>query len=183
MHLATALAAALALALLAAFPVAARSLDGAERQGLDAVVAAYARALEAGDATSLTASLPPRLMRFHAGLTGMTVESLTTAMTEQTAAMFTDTRFGALTADSAAAEADAARLADGSEVTWAILSASFEVDQGGQRSRVMQPILALRDDGDWYLIRIDPSQQQVLAAVYPFLSDVTLPAASVTPLN
>lgn len=183
MHLATALAAALALALLAAFPAAARSLDGTERQRLDAVVAAYARALEAGDAAALTATLPPRLLRFHAGMTGMKIDALTAAMTEQTAAMFAGTRFGALTADVAAAEADAARLPDGSEVTWAVLPAAFEVAQGGQRSRVSQPILALRDGGEWYLIRIDPSQQQVLAAVYPFLAGLSLPAATVIPLN
>lgn len=183
MHLATALAAALALALIAAFPAMARSLDATERQRLDVVVAAYASALEAGDAAALTATLPPRLMRFHAGLAGMSLEKLTAAMTEQTAAMFSATSFGALTADSAAAEADAAALSDGTDVTWAVLPATFEVEQGGKRSRVSQPILALRDGGDWYLIRIDPRQQQVLAAVYPFLADIALPAATVTPLN
>lgn len=175
--------AAFALCLIAACPAAARPLDDTERRGLDKAVTAYSRALERGDAAALTGTLPPRLMRFHAGMTGMTVAALEQAMTEQTAAMMADTRFGALTADPSAAEAAEATLADGSQVLWAVLPATFETETAGGRARVSQPVLALRDEGKWYLIRIDPSQAQVLAAVYPFLAGVDLPAATVAPVN
>lgn len=183
MRPAAALAAALSLCLLSALPAAARPLSADERQGLETAVTAYSRALETGDAAALTASLPPRVMRLHAGMTGLTVEALGAAMTEQTAAMLAGTRFGALVADPAAAEAAEAALADGTPVLWAVLPASFETEQAGKRVRVTQPILALRDGGAWYLIRIDPTQAQVLTAVYPFLSGVTLPPATVEPLN
>lgn len=175
--------AAFVLCLLAALPTAARPLDDGERRGLDKAVAAYSRALERGDAAALTGTLPPRLLRFHAGMTGMTVAALEQAMTDQTAAMLESTRFGALEADTSAAEAAEATLADGTQILWAVLPAAFETETDGTRARVSQPVLALRDDGQWYLIRIDPSQAQVLAAVYPFLAGVDLPAATVAPVN
>lgn len=175
--------AAFALCLLAALPAAARPLDDGERRGLDKAVAAYSRALERGDAQALTGTLPPRLLRFHAGMTGMTVQALEKAMTDQTEAMMADTRFGALEADTAVADVAEATLADGTEVLWAVLPAAFETETAGARTKVSQPVLALFDEGKWYLIRIDPTQAQVLAAVYPFLAGVELPAATVAPVN
>jgi hypothetical protein len=177
------LIAALCLCALAALPAAARPLDRAETRGLQEALDAYSDALVSGDAAALTASLPSRLIRVHARSAGLSESDLTDAMARQTRAMMADTRFGALRADPAGAEAADATLQDGTRVTWAILPASFEMAQGGQRSRVSQPVLALRDGRAWYLIRIDAGQQAVLATVYPFLADVALPAASIEPVN
>lgn len=177
------LIAVLCLFALTALPAAARPLDRAEMRGLQEALDAYSDALTSGDATALTGSLPPRLMRFHARSAGLSAEELADAMVQQTRAMMSGTRFGALRADPAGANAADTTLQDGTRVTWAILPASFEMAQGGKRSRVSQPVLALRDGRAWYLIRIDAGQQAVLATVYPFLADVALPAASIEPLN
>lgn len=175
------LLAALALSLLIALPAEARPLNRAELRGLDAALAAYSEALETGDAAALTQALPPRMLRFHAGLTGLEIDKLTQAMTEQTEAMMATTRFGALTAETADAEAAEATLADGTKIVWAILPASFTMAQDGRDARVGQPVLALREGKDWFLLRVDPGQQRMLAAVYPFLADVTFPEATVGP--
>jgi len=175
------LIAVLALSLLIALPANARSLNRSEQRGLEAALAAYSDALAEGDAAALTEALPPRLLRFHAGLTGMEVPALEAAMTQQTQAMMEKIRFGALEADAAAAEANLSKLADGTRVLWSILPARFTMEQDGRTSRVDQPVLALRDDGEWYLLRVDPGQKRILAAVYPFLAEVDLPAMNVTP--
>lgn len=177
------LIAALVALVLAALPAAARPLDRAEARGLERALAAYSDALQSGDAASLTASLPPRLMRFHAESVGLSEADLTNAMLQQTRAMMAQTSFGALRADPAGAEAADAILQDGTQVTWAILPAAFEMEQAGQRSRVGQPVLALRDGRAWYLIRIDDSQKAALATVYPFLAEIALPATTIDPLN
>jgi len=177
------LIAVLCLCALTALPAAARPLDRAEARGLQRALDAYSDALVSGDAAGLTASLPPRLMRFHARSIGLSQQDLTEAMTQQTRAMMAQTSFGPLLADPAGAQAAEATLQDGTRVTWAILPAAFEMEQGGQRSRVDQPVLALRDGRDWYLIRIDDGQKAALAGVYPFLADIALPATTIDPVN
>ena len=70
------LIAALALTLLVALPADARSLRRVELRALTAALVAYSAALASGDAEALTNAVPARVLRFHAGLSGVELAQL-----------------------------------------------------------------------------------------------------------
>ena len=165
-----------------ALPAAARPLTPDEEAGLAKSMDIYLRAIGAGNAERIVNGIPPRILNIFAGTSGIEAKNLEKTLTDQTAAMMAGSRFTDIAADRTALDAGDATLADGTGVTWVVVPTAFTAETGGARTRNAQPMLALREDEKWYFVRIDGEQQkQMVTIAYPFLSDVTFPAATVTP--
>ncbi len=180
MRLILTLTAAIALAA----PASARPLAPDESGSLGKSLAAFDAALTGRDSAALIAAIPPRLVDAIAAQSGTDAATLTSTLVTQSDAMLAGTTFDDLKTDIAAAEAEEARLPDGSQVTWALVPVSFVMDQNGRRTAYRQTILALNDGGSWYLMRIEhPAQRDLAATVYPFLADVKIPPGEATPVK
>ena len=118
------------------------------------------------------------------GATGVEVNKLKDTLVEQTASLAGETTFSDLAAKETGREADDATLPDGATVTWVVVPTSFITETGGKKARNNQSLLGLREDDKWYFLRIDgPERQQMATIAYPFLKDVSIPGAVVTPIE
>lgn len=171
---------ALALALALSGAAAARPLHTDEAAGLDKALRAYLGALARGDAGRIVAAMPPRIITMFAEQAGTDPAALQGTLAEQTAALMARSRFSEI-GSSMPDEAGDATLADGAKVVWAVVPARFTVTTGSRKVQNEQPLLALREAGAWYFLRIEgAAQSQMVSLAYPFLADATFPAATAT---
>lgn len=171
------------LALWAA-PVLARPLETEEAAALQKSVTDYLDAIGDRDAPRIIAALPPRVLNVFAGATGIEARKLNATLVEQTETMMKGATFRDLAAEEGALEATETALADGTEVTWVLVPTRFTVQSDGKRALNQQPLLAVREDETWYFLRVDGEERRQLAALaYPFLAEVTMPEARVTPVE
>lgn len=179
-----ALLSALALSLTLALPADARPLTGDEAETLSKSVDAYLSAIGKRNAQKIVEAIPPRILNAFAGATGLEASDLTETLVEQTAAVMEGTNFTDLAAGKSALSAEEGALADGSSITWVLLPTRFTATAEGKSTINEQPLLAVSEGGTWYFLRIDgPERQALAAAAYPFLKDVAMPAATVTPVE
>ncbi len=58
------------------------------------------------------------------------------------------------------------------------------IESQGQKIEVKSTVLALMDEGKWYLPRIDDARQiNLLREVYPFVTTIEFPTRTVTPVE
>jgi hypothetical protein len=178
------IAVALLAPVLPASPVSARDLTAAEASSLDAAADSYLRAVGGGDAELIVAALPPRVLAVFGAASGIEAKQLTKTLVEQTAALMKTTRFTSVAASDEVPQAGDAKLADGTDVLWAILKTSFVTETDGRSTQNWQPLLALQEAGKWYFLRVEGPQSKQLAAIaYPFLNDINFPSAATAPAN
>lgn len=174
--------AAILLSLVLAFPAQARPLTGEEAEGLSVSVDAYLDAIGAGNAEKIVATMPPRILNVFAGASGTEVSKLTEVLTEQTATLMKGSTFTDLAAGKSKLKAEDGTMPDGSTVTWVLIPTRFTATANGTSTINEQPLLAVKEDGAWYFLRIDgPERQQFAAIAYPFLASVNMPEATVRP--
>ena len=162
----------------------ARDLTAEEARALDKAADTYLRAVGRRDAERIVAALPPRILTVFGAAGGIESRQLTKTLVEQTAALMQKTRFRDVAASDAAPQAGDARLADGTDVVWAILNTSFVSETEGKATRNWQPLLALNEAGTWYFLRVEGPQSKQLAAIaYPFLNEIDFPSAASAPVN
>lgn len=166
------------------FAADARDLTATEASSLDKAADAYLRAVGKRDAEKIVAALPPRILTVFGAAAGIEAKQLTKTLVEQTAALMENTRFSSVAASDEAPQAGDARLADGTDVVWAILNTSFVSETEGKATRNWQPLLALNEAGTWYFLRVEGPQSKQLAAIaYPFLNEIDFPSAASAPAN
>jgi hypothetical protein len=177
-----------ALALLApwlpARPADARDLSTAEASSLNQAAGAYLSAVGRGDADKIVAALPPRVLTVFGAASGIEAKQLTKTLVEQTDALMKKTTFTKVAASDEVPQAGDTKLADGTDVVWAILKTSFISETDGKSTQNWQPLLALNEAGKWYFLRVEGPQSKQLAAIaYPFLNDIDFPSAASAPAN
>jgi hypothetical protein len=161
--------AALVLAALALAPVMAREVTEDEQAALEETIASFDEATRAMDMETVLGHLPPTMLAAMAKQFGLEVEALTAAMVEQsTEAMKSVTlvEFG-MDMDAAKYEEDAAGE------PYVLIPTTTVVDAGAGKMRAVSDTLAILEEGEWYLLRVDPSQVDLLKQAYPNLADVT----------
>jgi hypothetical protein len=172
------------LTLFAAAPVAARPLGAEEATALQKSVDTYLGAIGRRDAGQIIAALPPRVLNVFAGATGIEARKLNSTLVEQTETMMKGATFRDLAAEEGALEATETTLADGTEVTWVLVPTRFTMQSDGKRTLNRQPLLAVRENQTWYFLRVDGAERRQLAALaYPFLAEVAMPEARITPME
>lgn len=175
--------AAVALALLALVsPATARPLSPEETHRLGGAVDRYLSATASNDAEVLVASIPPRILNIMAGTAGIEAKDLTPTLQKQVAATLKDTRISDVTSDQSALDATDSTMADGTVVTWVVVSTEYTAAVNGKKTRNSEPIVALSEGNKWYILRVNSPKAKIVAAIaYPFLADAKLPEASATP--
>jgi hypothetical protein len=167
-----------------ALPAAARPLTAEEADLLARAVENYRRVTEAKKAEEIVATIPPRVVNVVAGTAGIEASKITTALVDQTRELLKTSSISEFAIAPGPYEATDSRLADGTDVVWAVVPIQFVAEGDGRKTRNDQPLLAIFEGGTWYFSRIDgPAQQQLVGFSYPFMAEVSQPAAPQTPLN
>lgn len=183
MRLTTPIALAVALAA-TTVPALARPMDGGEQRKMESAVNGYLRAIDQGEASKVVAALPPRIKNIFAGSAGIEASQLDRTLTQQTETMLKSADFSDFKADFSRVDAQDAVLSDGTKVTWVIVPTSFAAKTSAGKSVNQQPLLALNEGKDWYMMRVEGAQQkQLVSLAYPFLKDVTFPESHATPVQ
>jgi len=162
-------------------PLAAEVLSDADSSALQTRISSFNTAFAAADFDEVMTTMPPRVLNFIAERSGMTPEALLEAMVTQTeAAMETITveDFGMSLEDATTGVTDQGD-------TYAILPTTVLMDiQNVGKMRGVNSTLALKDEGKWYLIRVDNEQQlQLLRTVYPGFENIDFPIGTLEPVE
>jgi hypothetical protein len=161
--------AALFLAASMLVPATAREVTEDERAALAETIAEFDTATRALDMETVIGYLPPKMLAGMAQQFGLTVEDLQAAMIQQSAdamATVTIVDFGM--------DLEAARYEEASDgMPYVLVPTTTVVDAGSGQMRAVSDTLALLEEGEWYLLRVDPSQVDMLKTIYPNLADVT----------
>jgi hypothetical protein len=162
--------AVLAAALLGlAVPAFARDLTEAENLVLAEAVAHFDAAMGANDMATIIETVPPRVLASIAEQHAIEIDALRQAIVEQA-----ELAMSAVTIVSFGMDLDAAEheeLADGTP--YVLIPTETVLDAGQGKMRVRTKTLALLDEEDWYLLRVDDEQQlTILQTVYPDFAGV-----------
>jgi len=157
---------------------AAREFTSEEKADLQAQIVRFETALKQGDFSVITDSVPPKVLQHIATTAGITLEQLRSAMQKQialTSVKFLDAKL----------DVDNATYNEAPDGTSYVLVPSRSlIESQGQKIEVKSTVLALMDEGKWYLPRIDDARQiNLLREVYPFVTTIEFPTRTVTPVE
>lgn len=147
----------------------ARGVDAGAPAALEARVAGFDRIMERGDYLAALDYLPPATVRRLCEMAGTDLAGLRDRMAEQVEDMkatidVSQMRF-ALGLDKARFGTTAKGRA------WAAMTSTTKI--GPDWPEMTAPVMALEDDGTWYLIRLDgEGHRTMLAELYPDLRPV-----------
>ncbi len=167
-------AAFLSLALLASPALAETQAD---RDAIAADMDGLIAAISAGDFAKTFDTIPPKLLEAMAGQAGMSVDDMRTAGAAAASAMM-----GMVKIESYEYDMDAAKFDKTDAREYALIPTTSVMETMGQKMKTTGDTLAMQDDGEWYLLRIeDPSQIQMLHTVYPDMADVEIAPGKIEP--
>ena len=165
------------VATLLAGAAVAQPLDAEARAALDARIAQFEAALDAGDARTAGEVVPPKMLAVMAERFGLEPAQLLDLMAAEMAQTMQDVTVETYDMDMEAATTGVTPTGR----AYMIIPTTTRVVVDSQRMEGTSPTLAFADEGTWYLVRIDGAQQAAfLAAAYPEFADVTFPASSMT---
>jgi len=157
----------------------ANAEDG-ERAALLNTVATFEAAMGDGDFETVMSMVPEKVFGRMAEELEVTPERLAVLVVEQMKVVLADVKileFGMQTNDFEIAETSRG-------IAYVFLPTRTVVDVQGAKVEAKSHTLALRDGGEWRLVRVeDTAQLKVLRDVYPGFTDVEFPAGSVKLLN
>ncbi|MGH1458466.1 MAG: hypothetical protein ACRBBT_06150 [Paracoccaceae bacterium] len=163
------LSALVALCLGLAAPLAAKGMAEAEQAALAQTIDEFSTAMKADDFARVIATLPPRLMQAMSAQTGMPVDQLRNALAAQSAQVMGDSSVETFDTDLSDLNAKTGKMPDGSKVLYTFVPAQVEMTVKGKPISQPQNLLALKEDGAWYLMRVQSDGHvKMLQAIYPF---------------
>ena len=173
---------ALLLCGVVAGPVAAQEIVAADRAAIAARVGAFDAAMRAGRIGDTIDFMPPRLLKAIATQSGVGVEELRPAMAQQAAEAFKVVKLLSYGMDLAAASTGL--TPDRSQGYMLIPTDTVMQMPDGRRIQSRSTTLALRDGGQWYLMRIDsPAHLAKLRETYPEFVGVEVPRGSMSAVD
>lgn len=145
-------------------------------------VAAFQEAFNRSDFDAVIDFMPPgikaTLMRQHS----VTEAQLRAATTEAMAQLLTQVSLDSFDMDVAASRIET--TTDGRRSYALIPTETVMRAPDGSQIRAATQTLAIEEDGEWYLYRIEEQQQiDMLVATYPEFAGIQLPLGSVTPIQ
>ena len=174
------LAALLAIAL----PVGAaqaQSVSDADRGQIQARIDELSGLISSGDLVGALDVVPPRIQTALSTRFGIPVEQIKPAMRQAMGPMLDALHIDGYGLDLAAAQV--LRTPTGDRSYLLIPTFTEMTLQGAGRFRADTHILAIKDEGEWYLIRIeDAPQQAILRELYPEFVGVDFPAGTTVQL-
>ncbi|MDO5640408.1 MAG: hypothetical protein Q4G28_11140 [Neisseria sp.] len=168
------LAAMLTAALLACLPLSAAALTPQDEQALQTALQDFAAHAQAGRGDAvIDASMPPALLAHLADrMGGVTTAQVKQLLQRQIDVLMQQTQVESFRYDMAAAQEKVS--ANGRPYLLIPYETVFEMRQTRQTGK--SHILALKENGTWYLLRLDQAAQlKLIQETYPDLADLTLP--------
>jgi len=164
-------------------PVFARQANEAELKMLGDAVQSYKTATETGDVDGVLAkAMSPGMLRETAAFSKTFGEAVTEeALRAQTRDVLVQMskHITIHDVDIALEKAQAKELDNGTP--YFIIPYAYIIESGGQKKRISQDMIAVLDDGQWYLITVSNSGQKiVLGKVYPGLDRLDIKKPVVT---
>lgn len=151
-------------------PVQARPLTDAEKDKLQQTVDAFDKAMRDEDYDKVANTIPPRVMEFIAKQAGLEVDALRTVVIQQMEAALAAVTLEEFGMDMKALKE--AELDNGAPYAL-IPTETVMTSEATGTMRVQSETLALLDEGQWYLVRVNDLQQvAILRQVYPEFSTV-----------
>lgn len=171
-----------ALALVLAAPAWAQEVTPEQREALSARVEEFSSVMDSGDMAGLLAFTPPPVRATLAEMSGLSEEQLTEAMRQASEAMLAGASIDDFSMD--VENATAATTPDGAR-TYLLVPTTTQITVEGQGSvRTSSQTLALEDEGEWWLVRVeDPQQAMILTQAYPEFAGTTFPQATMEPVQ
>ncbi len=167
-------AAALSLAVLTTPALAETQADrDTIAAGMDGLIAA----ISAGEFASTFDTVPPKLLEAMATQAGMSTDQLREAGTAAATAMM-----GMVKIESYEYDLDGAEFGKTDAREYALIPTSSVMESMGQKLKTTGDTLAMQDEGEWYLLRVEePAQIELLRSVYPDMADVEITPGQITP--
>lgn len=164
-----------------AFAAVEEGLSSADRAKVEARVAELNRLASAGDMFGAFDVVPPRIIRTLSERAGVSEGEFRAAMRELVNTQMQGVNLVSFKVDLAAAST--ARTPNGAR-TYLLIPTSTVVQVGGGRVRVNTSTLALEDEGEWYLIRVDDANQVALIReLWPEFAPVEFPTGTMEPVS
>ncbi|WP_156397312.1 MULTISPECIES: hypothetical protein [unclassified Sphingomonas] len=158
-------------------PVVAQEISQADRAMIEARIAAFDAVIKAGRIGEVVDFLPPRLLHSMAGEAGLTEAELRPHIAAQMAEVFKVVKIVSFAMD--IADASVATTPDGRRSYMLIPTEIVMELPDARRLRSRSSTIALKDDGQWYIVRIDNARQVImLRDIYPEFAGVDFPAGS-----
>lgn len=171
----------LALALILASALPAAAFDAADRNAVTQEVAGFEKAVENKDYAVFFDTVPPKMMQVIADQAGMPVEALEKAMEAQITKAMGSVQMESFKMDTAAMETGETSAG---RAYAKIPTESVMVAPNLGKIRATNTTLALRDEDEWYLVRIDsPAQLSILRKAYPDFEGVSFPQGTMEAVN
>lgn len=171
-----------ALALIAALAgtAFAQTLADEDRARIDARITAFNGMMAGPDYATLFDFTPPRLLSHIVSSFGVTEEILRTETGRQMAETMKQVTLISFGMDLAAATV--ATTPDGAR-TYALIPTETVMEaEGVGKLKATSQTLAMEEDGEWYLVRIDDQNQVgLLKTVYPEFADVAFAPGTMVP--
>lgn len=150
--------------------------SGADRVQVEARMDQLDRSMASGDLAAAMEVIPPRMLRTIATRAGATEDELKAAVREMLSTRMQGLTFVSYDMDLAAAAP--LRTPDGSR-TYLLIPTSTVIEFSGTRVRSNTSTLALEDEGEWYLVRIDDqSQVAIVKELWPEFAPIQFPAGT-----
>ncbi|TMV90489.1 hypothetical protein FGG78_12750 [Thioclava sp. BHET1] len=171
----------LALALMLASTLPAAAFDAADRNAVTQEVAGFEKAVQEKEYDVFFDTVPPKMMKSIAQTNGITVDKLEDTMQTQIKKAMSKVTMKSFHMDVSAMTTG--KTSTGRAYAQIPTTSEMEVPNMGT-VRATNTTLALKDNGEWYLVRIDsPAQQEILRKVYPDFKDVSFPKGTMETLN
>jgi hypothetical protein len=162
--------------LLAAGPALVRPLSETESRSLNETVEAFDAAMRDHDYETVVKTIPPRVLAHIAKSAGVDVDTLRTLVIAEMKAALAEVKLVSFGMD--LAKAEHRELPSGEP--YVLVPTETVIDAAAGKFVGRSYTLAMLDDGDWYLVRVDEAQQvTIMREVYPEFAEVEFPAGSV----
>lgn len=160
----------------------AQAITQADRSAVAARIAAFDSAVRESRMEEIFDFLPPRIVDAIAAKAGTTAEEIRPVMAAQMADAFKLVKLVSFGMD--VKGAPSAVTPDGRRGYLLVPTETLMELPDGRRLRSKSTTVVLKDDGQWYVVRIDNAQQiLMLREVYPEFAGVDFPSGSMAAVD
>ena len=167
---------ALLITVVMALPAASRPLTADEQHNLESALTSFTQAIQRKRMRQVIAVVPPKVLATIAKSVRTTPQKMRREMVRELQTGMKDVRFTDMEVITGNLDARDANAPDGGAIIYAFVPMNFKMHIKLHDFAVTSSILALREDGQWYFMRVeDEGQKTILADVYPFLKNARYP--------
>ncbi|MEC7762416.1 MAG: hypothetical protein VX874_10960 [Pseudomonadota bacterium] len=161
-----------AAAFATALPLSALAFDNSDKAGVQAAIQTFEANILSNNHEAVLGAMPPKMLTYIASQVGMDPSELAGSMAKQMEIFMGDVTIERMNMNTN-------RMTTGTTsggMDYAFIPTRTTVKGPGGRQTLNSQTLALEEDGQWYLVRIEQEQQlNIVKAVYPAFANVRLP--------